>query len=338
METNNSVDLTSTELSHLWNNYLSDSMAMGVLSFFLEKTQDKDIMPILELALSISKSHVEEIQKIFNQEQYAVPYGFNEKDVNLKAPALFFDSFYLHYIKQMSRVAMNAYSLGLSLAVRNDIRKFYNDALNQSMELDEQVTNVLLNKGMYIRSPYIVGDKEINFVKETIFLDGVIGEHRPLLGMEIAHIYGNIQTCALANVLCMGFSQAASSKEVTKFIIKSRDKMSKHIEAFGNKLNESHLKIPMTWNDTVTTSTTSPFSDKLILFHINAVLATSLADYGIALGASMRRDLGAMYASKITDLGLHLEDGAKIMIKNDWMEKPPQASNRDELASKPKEQ
>jgi hypothetical protein len=33
-------------------------------------------------------------------------------------------------------------------------------------------------------------------------------------------------------------------------------------------------------------------------------------------------------------MGLHMEDAAKITIKNGWMEKPPQASDRDGLANR----
>jgi len=309
-------------------------MAICVLSYFLENTQDTDVKPILEKSLSLSQKHVNEIQQIFKQEGYAIPHGFTAEDVNVNAPALFHDTFYIRYIKQMGRVGISAYGLGLSLAVRDDIRVFYRECLSDSMDLDDQVTSVELNKGLYIRSPFINGPKKVEFVKKTSFLDGIIGEHRPLLGMEIAHLYGNIQTSALAKALCIGFSQSARSKEVIKYIIKSRDKAGKHIELLGRKLNESHLKVPMTWNDAVTDSTTSPFSDKLIMFHLNAVSATAMADFGISIASSARRDLGILYAGLITEMGLHIEDGAKIMIENGWMEKPPQASNRDELANK----
>jgi len=149
--------------------------------------------------------------------------------------------------------------------------------------------------------------------------------------MEIAHLYGNIQTSALAPAICIGFSQVAVSKEVKKFLIKSRDKASKHIELLGKKLKECYLKVPMTWNDTVTDSTTSPFSDKLIMFHLNSKMATVIGDYGISLAASARRDLALLYGGMITELGLFVEDGAKIMIENGWMEQPPSAADRDAL-------
>ncbi|RSK26590.1 DUF3231 family protein [Bacillus sp. HMF5848] len=126
----------------------------------------------------------------------------------------------------------------------------------------------------------------------------------------------NIQTCSLGKALCIGFSQVSNSKGVTNFFIKSRDKETKHIEMLSNKLNDSHLKTPITWNDTVTNSTVASFSEKLMLFHINAIMATAVADYGIALASSVRKDLSLMYATFIAEMGLHLEDGAELIWKN----------------------
>jgi Protein of unknown function (DUF3231) len=335
LENNNSINLTSAELSHLWNTYMGDSMAICVLSYFIENTQDTDIKANLYNALSLSKKHVKEIGQIFKKEKIGIPYGFNEEDVNVNAPALFLETFYLSYLKQMSRIGITAYGLGLSLAVRGDVRTFYRNCLLESMDLDEQVTNIQLNKGLYVRAPFIVApNNKVEFVNKVSFMNGVIGEQRPLLGMEVAHLYGNIQTSAFAKALCIGFSQAAQSKEVTTYMVKSRDKAGKHIDLFSKKINESHLKVPMTWNDTVTDSTISPFSDKLMMFHLSSLAATAMADYGVALASSARRDLGLLYAGLIAEMGLHIEDGAKIMIENSWMEKPPSANDRDRLANK----
>lgn len=332
METEHHINLTSAEIAHLYTTYMSDSMAICVTTYFLANTQDTQIIPILEQSLSISRKHIKQITKILKDEHYVVPMGFGEQDVNLEAPALFYDTFFIHYVKQMSRVGMTAYSLGLSIAARPDVRKFYHEAIKDTTVLDENVTTTALQKGLYIRAPYIVGPREHEYVQSYDFLGSIIGKQRPLLGMEIAHLYGNLQTSALGKTLCIGFSQAAKSKEVTKFFIKSRDKAGKHMDMITDKLNGSHLKPPLTWNDTVTESTDPPFSDKLMMFHINAVMATVVGDFGVSLGASLRKDINAMYGSLIADIELHLYEGAKIMIKNGWMEKPPQALNRDELA------
>ncbi|WP_227940113.1 DUF3231 family protein [Alkalihalobacillus deserti] len=57
-----------------------------------------------------------------------MPQWFKE-DVNLNAPALFSDTFYLVYLRNMSRVGMQAYSAALPGVARADIRDFYNDVL-----------------------------------------------------------------------------------------------------------------------------------------------------------------------------------------------------------------
>jgi hypothetical protein len=299
MESNKNINLTSAELAQLWNTYLSDSMSICVLTYFLETNQDPDVRPILEKSLAISEEHIKELQQLFRQEGNAIPQGFTEEDVNLKAPALFFDSFYLSYIKQMSRVAISAYGLGLSISARSDVRQFFYEALKESMDLDDMVTNMLLAKGLFIRAPFINVQERVEFVEKTHFLDGVFGEHRPLLGIEIAHLYGNIQTSGLAKALSIAFSQVSQSKQVTKFMLDSREKATRHIQLLGDKLNESQLKVPMTWDDAVTNSTKAPFSDKLMMFHISAVIATALADYGISIAASLRKDLALTYAGLI---------------------------------------
>ncbi|KAA0547006.1 DUF3231 family protein [Bacillus sp. BGMRC 2118] len=333
VETKHHINLTSAEIAHLHTTFLSDSMAICVLSYFLETTQDEEIIPFLNQSLSISQKHIKQITSIFTDENYVVPQGFGEEDVHTPTPAIFYDTFYIHYVKQMSRVGLNAYSLGISIAARKDIRNFYQEALKDAAALDEAVTDVAIKKGLYIRAPYIIGPKEIEFVNSYNFLGEIIGKPRPLIGMEITHLYGNLQTISLGKALCIGFSQAAKSKEVTKFLLKLRDSADKHMNMISDKLNGSHLKPPLTWNDTITESTVAPFSDKLMMFHINAVMATVVGDFGVSLGASLRKDVNAMYAKLITDLELHLYEGAKIMIKNGWMEKPPQAMNRDELAN-----
>jgi hypothetical protein len=41
-----------------------------------------------------------------------------------------------------------------------------------------------------------------------------------------------------------------------------------------------------------------------------------------------------MYGKFFMDIGLYVQDGAKIFIDEGWMEKPPQAVDRDSLSSK----
>lgn len=105
----------------------------------------------------------------------------------------------------------------------------------------------------------------------------------------------------------------------------------KHIDIFSDFLKKEELPAPMSWDTAISDSTTPIFSDKLIMFHISAMIAAGNGNYGMAMAASPRRDLGSKYGSLIPEIALYAEDGANIMIKHGWMEEPPQADDRDHL-------
>nr|WP_279587130.1 DUF3231 family protein [Paenisporosarcina antarctica] len=88
----------------------------------------------------------------------------------------------------------------------------------------------------------------------------------------------------------------------------------------------------MTSDAAPTRSKVSPFSDKLMMFHVAALNAAGIGYYGNSLGASPRRDLAAAYTRLIAEVGLYVEDGADMMISNGWMEKPPSSPDRKNLA------
>jgi spore coat protein CotF len=326
------IQLTSAEFFNLWNTYMNDSLATCMLTNFREKVQDSQTSPIIEFALELSKKHIQRISEIYQQENHPIPQGFSKEDYKLNGPSLFGDSFYLHYMKQMGRVGIGAYGLALTISARSDIRKFYEECIREATELDNKVTEILLSKGLYIRAPYISIPSKVEFVQKQSFLGHFFGEKRPLLAGEITNLYANIQTNALGKSLVTAFSQAAQSKQVREFMVRGRNLAGKHIEVLGGFLNESELKVPMTWNDTVTNSTAPAFSDKLMMFHIGAVAAIGIADYGAALSISMRKDISVTYTRLLAEIAQYAEDGANIMIENGWMEKPPQADDRDALA------
>ncbi|MEH7121881.1 DUF3231 family protein [Bacillus sp. JJ1773] len=91
------------------------------------------------------------------------------------------------------------------------------------------------------------------------------------------------------------------------------------------------LPAPMGWDSAVLDTTTSVFSDKLMMYHVSVMIAAGIGNFGMALAASQRKDLGFKYASLIPEISLYAEDGANIMIKHGWMEDPPQEDDRDQL-------
>jgi len=163
-------------------------------------------------------------------------------------------------------------------------------------------------------------------------LTGFFGERRPVNAIEITHLYMNIQRTALTKALIMGFAQVSQSQKVRQHMERGMDVKSKHIKVLSDILLQDDLPAPMTWDSEVTDSTVQTFSDKLIMFHLAALNAAGIGNYGVAIGLSPRRDIALLYTRLMAELGLYVEDGAEIMIDNGWLEEPPQADNRKELA------
>jgi spore coat protein CotF len=329
------IRLTAAEIGNLWTNYINDSMAICVIKHFLNQVEDDEIRPILEYALHLAKQHVQSVKEIFNQEKIPIPIGFTDDDVNVNAPRLFSDTFYLIYLQNMSRVGLAAYSLALPGVARPDARNFYNECINSSTELNNQLTEVMLNKGIYSRSAFITYPEKVDFINHNQgYLAGWFGNRRPLNAMEITQIHFCLLTNFFSKVLMTASAQVAQSKEVRQYMERGKHISSKHIEVFQSLLKEEDLSIPPTWDSEVSDSTVPPFSDKLMMFHSRSLTMAGIGNYGTGLSTTMRHDLGAHYARLAAELGHFGDDGANIMIKNAWLEQPPSADDRNALARK----
>nr|WP_318281090.1 DUF3231 family protein [Paenibacillus bovis] len=89
----------------------------------------------------------------------------------------------------------------------------------------------------------------------------------------------------------------------------------------------NHLFLPIY----VTDSTTAPFSDKLMMFHMGLLSAAGTGNYATSAAASQRTDLVIAYERLSLEIALYAKDGANIMIRNGWMEQPPTTVDKDEL-------
>lgn len=333
MEIDKKVMITSAEFAQLWAQYMNDSGSICVLTFFLEKVEDPEIKPVIEFALNLSKKHIEKLTTFFNEENYAVPHGFKvEEDVDLSAPKLFTDSYVLQFIHQMAKIGLTNYSASVSSAVRSDITDYYMECVSETMQLYKVSKDLLLEKGLYIRSPHLPMEK-VEFVNKQAFLFDVIGEKRPLIVAEASNLYANVQRNILGVATLIGFSQVAQDKEVIQFMLRGIDIGKKHIRLFGKKLEECNLPVPATLSAEVTTSTSYTFSDKMIMFFTAGLIGLSIGYYGTGVSQSPRMDLGVMYNRLSLEIQLYSEDGSNIMIKNKWMEQPPMAVDRGELGT-----
>ncbi|ASN06183.1 hypothetical protein CFK40_14710 [Virgibacillus necropolis] len=329
------VKLTSAEITQLWTAYINDSVLICKFQYFSAKVKDEEIRPLIQQALDLAQGNVKTLTEIFNKENYPIPHGFKlDEDVDVSAPSLYSDSYVLNYLHLGAQIALQTYSISLSLAVRADVYSYFNECISQLTPFLRETKELLLSKGLYIRSPYLPTPENYDFVKSQSFLTGYFGERRPLVGTEIINLYSNFQRNALGVATMIGFSQVAKSKEVRKYLVRGKEIASKHCEIFGSIMREDDLSVPITMDTEVTESTAYTFSDKLMMFYSTALIALSVGYYGSSMAMSPRRDLGVKYSRLVLEILKYAEDGANIMIKNGWMEEPPRALDRDELVKK----
>ncbi|WP_347553175.1 DUF3231 family protein (plasmid) [Pseudalkalibacillus hwajinpoensis] len=333
MESNhNHIKLTSSEVAKLWGSYLSDSLGICTISYFLKDVEDPDIREVLEYASDLSKRHIEIITDIFKEEKFPIPVGFIDQDVNLNAARLFSDSLMLYYIQNMGMMGINSYSVALPSTARKDIREFYTNCMQSSMELFNRASNVLQEKGLFIRAPHLPYPAQVEFVHKQHFLAGWLGKQRPLTTTEVCFLFENLYRNSLGSALLTGFSQVAQSNEVRVYMARGAEIAKHHSAVFSKFLSESNIPTPMSWDLSPLASKEPIFSDKLLMFHTTALNNAGLGYYGASMGGTPRKDVFGAYARLMVEVGEFAADGANIMIDNAWLEKPPSAPDRKDLA------
>src|SRR5690625_1590323 len=214
MDNHDHIELTAAEISTLWTAYQSDTMAVCRLKHFLVHVEDEDIKELLEEILSTVNVHIERLTDFFHKEDYPVPLGFTEQDVNLSAPRLFSDKLYLEYAINMSVMSMATYSIGTAVVAREDVSDFFAENLVTSKDLHRKAQKLSLEKGTYLRAPVIPKPKQVDFVKKQSFLAGWFADRRPLIGTEITNLVFNAKRNAVGQADITGVSEVAKSKEI----------------------------------------------------------------------------------------------------------------------------
>lgn len=324
--------LTSAEIAVLWTQYQNDTAAICFNKHMMEYIEDKDIKDLFELSMSLISKQLKKIKEFFTDEGYPVPNGFTEQDVNPNKPRLFSDVFCLHYLNIMSIHGCEGYSSAITNSSRSDVLEYYTQCLNSAVELCKQTKKILQEKGLYFRPPVITPPEKTDFVEDKSFLaTGWFSEKRPLSCIEISTLYFNLKKSILAKAITIAFSQVTATQNVKDVLIKATEVKEKHISMFNEVLNNENLTTPPTFEEGISNSTNSPFSDKLMIFHAAFLFSTAMTYYGTGWASSPRKDLTPKFAFAIADdlrIGGVFVD---IMIKNAWLEEPPLTSNRSKL-------
>jgi hypothetical protein len=333
----NNIKLTSSEIAQLWMTYIGDTMSKCVMSYFEKTVQDPDIHAVVRFTLDSVEKHLEMASDIFKSVSFPIPVGFREQDVNLDAPKLYSDTFMLHYIKYTTRFALMNQGIALSMATREDVRKFFDEYVDSYKDLSNRADSVLLEKGLYVRSPYIPIPDRVEFVDERTYMGGFIvdflGKERPINAMEIAHAFSNIQINTLGNALITGFAQVTKNNDLRNFFERGKHISEKLVTVLSALLKEEELPSPMSWAHEVLGSTTPPFSDKLMMFHVTTLIGYGMSSYGMGVSNSMRADIGSIYSRFAVEVMQYSKDGIVMMINNGWLERMPEALKRSEVTN-----
>lgn len=333
MQTEHNIRLTSSELASLWTAYMNNSLSYCVLKYFKEKTQDTEISSVLELAIEITETMLQDITVIYEKENHAIPVGFSEsEDLNLNAPALYSDTFHLKFVHNMARHGMTSYGASFAGCARSDVKELNSKAIDLTRKLYNESLNVLLEKGLYNRAASIPIPEKVEFIEKQGYLTGWFGERRPMNVIEIMHFYNNMERNAVGKALLLGFGQTAGLQEVRNYMVRGANIANKVVEFMAHILSEENLSESPTMDSDVLKSTTPPFSDKLMMFQVSMLSGMSLGYYGVALGTVQRRDLGSKFMRILMEAVQYAEDGANILIEHNWMEKPPSSINNIEIA------
>ncbi|MBT2698707.1 DUF3231 family protein [Bacillus sp. ISL-40] len=332
MTTSSQAPITSSELANLWMAYQEKTMMLRVLEHFIEHS-DPEGKQLLQSHYNGAAKNIEMIKSIFQQEGAVIPIGFTENDVYKSVPKLFDFMYDIMYLHLMTKVEMSLYALFTGMSYRKDIDDLFIGMTAASQSMNSQATQFLLEKGVLVRPPFVSMPKQVNFVQEKNYMDGFtwFSETRSLNTVEVSLIHHAIETNLVGMQLMIGFAQVASDKEVQKYLAKGME-LSKKIEIdLGEFLRQSYIEPPATHAGKATTSKAAPFSDKLMMYNTNLLASFGLGSNALGTGFCLRSDLPAKMSFNAKNIFTFAQDGGKIMIKNGWMEEPPQIEDRNQL-------
>ena len=323
------VGLTSTEISNIWSSYLKSSMELRFFQYFFEVTEDIEVKKITEKMLNFAQKSMEDLKDILLKENLTIPLGFTEKDVRLDAGKIFSDTFIMYFCHDLSMLSMSTYPSAFSDCTRKDIRDYFQGAIKFTMEIQNEMTDLMLKQGTFLKPPQVEMDHTVDLVDETKYLNGLFGGSRPLNAAEIANLSRIIHRARFSRMVFVTFNKLASHKDVKKHFSKGRDALEKVVETLEEVLEKENIPYSASGDYNIFNVKNSPFSDKLMLFFVNTCLGMfCFIMVNQALTTSLRTDI----VTKLTTISAQMKTfygkGLLLTITEKWLEQPPQVWDR----------
>ncbi|WP_433745741.1 DUF3231 family protein [Falsibacillus pallidus] len=322
--------ITSSEIGVLWVTYQQKTMVLRMLDYFIEKADDAEAQKIMtDIARDVSP-YVDKIKNLFQSEGIPLPVGFTSEDVNSGVPKLYDNGFDIMFLRMVKEISMAMHTLNITMSYREDIILMMRQLTQVTQQCYEQCTRYLLKKGLLTRAPYVAVDNSVEFVKHENYLTGLspFKEKRTLNTVEIAHIYHAIESNVVGMHMIMGFAQCAQEPAVSKYFNNGAELAKSIVKEMSEIMLENDIPVPAPSGGNVTSSTAAPFSDKIMMYCVSLFCSFSLGGNSLGTSFSLRNDLPAKMAIFMKDIFEYAHKGAKIMIKNGWLEEPPQTKKQ----------
>jgi hypothetical protein len=323
-----SIPLTATELGYLWTGYSINEMSKWYLTIFREHSKDTDMKEIFNLALQDTSKMLNVRREFLSIEGYPIPEGFSKTDINENSPPLFSDRFMVYYLHKATRLGLEFHSRSLALSTRVDIRKYQEDCLQSCIQLNKRLVDLLLTKGIFWRTPSLPAPTSPENIQKNSYLNGWVGDTRPLNSMEIANFYSIMDLLVMMETLFTGFAQTSESEEVVKLLQKGLTVVKKQLDALVEVIKKDELPIPPSYVSEITDSKKRLFSERIMICHMAGLFGALISQYGFSLGSVMKHDLLAAYSAQIGKAGIFSEKVTKFLIEKEWLEKVPGAIRR----------
>ncbi|WP_167577760.1 DUF3231 family protein [Ammoniphilus sp. YIM 78166] len=320
--------LTPSEITNLWNSYLTNTMAFWVTKYFITKTQDEELRKVLEYAEEIAKIEVEKSKAFLEDVNHPLPQKFDQHDVDLNAPAICTDDFTAILKYEMAKVANVVYSMSVNTSTRKDIREFYQECSKNSTELTNRFGDLIAKKGLHHPVVHIPTPNQSEKVSKQRFLAGWFADRRPLNSVEIGQLVYNFKSTEMTRTFIKAMAKVTPTKSLQKLFERGVSLYEKHLDIFQSIVSENHLPHLRTWEDQILDSAVSPFSDRLMLYKMHLLASATVGRYGTSLSIAQRRDLASHYSRLMTEVLQFAEDSVNLMIELGFMDQLPMAREK----------
>jgi len=331
----NHPTITSSELGTLWLTYQQKTMVLQILEYFIEKADDVQAKEIMTGLHTEIHDYVVKIKTVFQSEKAVTPVGFTSEDVNKDVPKLYDHGFDIMFIRLLKEITTAQHALNLTMSYREDIVMIYKGLLDITQKYYNLCTQYLLEKGLLPRPPYVSMPTSVEFVKDTNYLGGTTFNpfhiKRTLNTIEVTHLHHAVESNVTGLQMITGFAQCANEAEVKKYFNEGAELAKSIIKEISEILLQSDIPIPVSSGGNATRSTIAPFSDKLMMYCTSLFCGFSLGGNSLGTAFSLRNDLPTKMTVIMKDIFEYAHKGAKIMIKNGWMEEPPSMEERSQL-------